>query len=295
MTIELELRLIVHRSGEVAEWSSANPVLLYGEPGVEVAPGDPPRMKIGDGVSAWDDLPYLAATAAAHTHPFEELTGVAASSHGHDVSEVAGAASEDHLHGLHPSHLPAVVSCIGRPDSTMSMTLGRIYYMQLPVFAVDVQATAAWLELSTAQTGSTATAVILSRAPGDFDLPDDVLASTAVGGIDLGTAGTGPRGASLTSPYVLEAGVQYWVAALALSAGVSAPGVRAVSGVNGGAGRNMVRWSSIEAAPVQPLNQASWPGALMLSSQASIPASTPALYSATTQGPSLWLSVSAAP
>jgi len=41
-----------------ADWTSVNPVLHSGEPGVEI---DTMLMKIGDGFLAWNDLPYMAS------------------------------------------------------------------------------------------------------------------------------------------------------------------------------------------------------------------------------------------
>lgn len=45
------------RGGTAAEWTAANPVLMAREPGIET---DTPAIKIGDGVTAWNDLPYSA-------------------------------------------------------------------------------------------------------------------------------------------------------------------------------------------------------------------------------------------
>jgi hypothetical protein len=39
-------------------WSTANPVLLEGELGIEID-ATRNRIKIGDGVTAWNDLPYF--------------------------------------------------------------------------------------------------------------------------------------------------------------------------------------------------------------------------------------------
>lgn len=44
-----------------ANWGLANPVLLNGEPGFET---DTNKLKIGDGTSAWNALPYIVPTAA---------------------------------------------------------------------------------------------------------------------------------------------------------------------------------------------------------------------------------------
>jgi len=50
------------RNDTAAAWASQNPVLLEGEPGVET---DTHGLKLGDGVTAWNDLPYSASGGAA--------------------------------------------------------------------------------------------------------------------------------------------------------------------------------------------------------------------------------------
>lgn len=47
---------ILLRRDDSANWAAANPVLGLGEPGFEV---DTDRLKIGDGTTAWNDLPYI--------------------------------------------------------------------------------------------------------------------------------------------------------------------------------------------------------------------------------------------
>lgn len=44
------------RRGPAAEWTTDNPVLRDGEPGVE---NDTGKFKIGDGVHSWSSLPYF--------------------------------------------------------------------------------------------------------------------------------------------------------------------------------------------------------------------------------------------
>lgn len=63
---------IQHRRGTTAQWSTANPVLAFGEVGVENT-GAGLRSKIGDGATVWESLPYaddsaLAAALAAETN-----------------------------------------------------------------------------------------------------------------------------------------------------------------------------------------------------------------------------------
>ena len=45
------------RRGLSEVWTKNNPILAYGEPGFEK---DTYKLKIGDGVTAWNDLGYLA-------------------------------------------------------------------------------------------------------------------------------------------------------------------------------------------------------------------------------------------
>jgi hypothetical protein len=52
-----EIRL---RRGKKAFWESENPILHDGEPGYE---RDTRRLKIGDGVTHWNELPYSAGGA----------------------------------------------------------------------------------------------------------------------------------------------------------------------------------------------------------------------------------------
>ena len=39
-----------------SNWTSANPILYAGEPGIETNTG---QMKVGDGVKTWNQLPYV--------------------------------------------------------------------------------------------------------------------------------------------------------------------------------------------------------------------------------------------
>lgn len=52
------------RRGEASVWKKNNPTLAKGEPGVEL---DTLKMKIGDGATPWNDLPYSGGGAAAIT------------------------------------------------------------------------------------------------------------------------------------------------------------------------------------------------------------------------------------
>lgn len=49
------------RRGTASQWTSVNPTLAQGEPGVEIDTG---KLKIGDGSTAWATLPYASAADA---------------------------------------------------------------------------------------------------------------------------------------------------------------------------------------------------------------------------------------
>lgn len=53
------------RRGSAAEWALSNRVLLAGEPGIET---DTKKLKLGDGVTAWNSLPYVGASAVDLTN-----------------------------------------------------------------------------------------------------------------------------------------------------------------------------------------------------------------------------------
>ena len=44
------------KRGTEARWAEVNPVLAQGEPGFVY---DTNRLKVGDGITAWNDLPYI--------------------------------------------------------------------------------------------------------------------------------------------------------------------------------------------------------------------------------------------
>lgn len=46
------------RRGSAAFWTDENPILFPGEPGLELHPGQPAKLKIGDGETPWRELPY---------------------------------------------------------------------------------------------------------------------------------------------------------------------------------------------------------------------------------------------
>lgn len=59
------------RGGTAAEWTAANPVLLPREPGVET---DTAKLKLGDGTTSWNALPYAGHTDISALNT--EITGL---------------------------------------------------------------------------------------------------------------------------------------------------------------------------------------------------------------------------
>lgn len=47
------------RRGTTVEWNDANPILAFGEPGVEIKTDTTISVKIGDGSTTWSALPYF--------------------------------------------------------------------------------------------------------------------------------------------------------------------------------------------------------------------------------------------
>ncbi|MEP9384029.1 glycosyl hydrolase family 28-related protein [Nocardioides cheoyonin] len=74
------------RRGSAEEWTEVNPVLAQGEPGFDTTTG---VLKVGDGTTAWADLPgYLADTELRATFAARTRTGVAAVGQGELVVNV---------------------------------------------------------------------------------------------------------------------------------------------------------------------------------------------------------------
>lgn len=61
------------KRGTAARWVELNLVLAAGEPGFEY---DTKKLKIGDGVTAWNDLPYIGDNEVCVVTNFSELPEV---------------------------------------------------------------------------------------------------------------------------------------------------------------------------------------------------------------------------
>lgn len=63
------------KRGTASRWTETNPILLAGEIGVET---DTKKIKIGDGITQWNNLDYMKVDAAniAYTHTQNALLSV---------------------------------------------------------------------------------------------------------------------------------------------------------------------------------------------------------------------------
>ena len=98
------------RQDSAANWSSSNPVLAAGEPGLELDTG---KIKYGDGVRNWATLPYSSGVALGTTTPPAAGTGA--------VGTSTLAARADHTHSLPTAPSFQSVSTTG--DATVGGSL----------------------------------------------------------------------------------------------------------------------------------------------------------------------------
>lgn len=61
------------KRGTAARWVELNPVLAAGEPGFEY---DTKKLKIGDGATAWNDLPYVGSNDVCFVSEYTKLPEV---------------------------------------------------------------------------------------------------------------------------------------------------------------------------------------------------------------------------
>lgn len=61
----MSVQQITLRRGTTAQWSDANPILMFGEIGVEIKTDGSTSFKLGDSTSSWSDLPYFESGSFA--------------------------------------------------------------------------------------------------------------------------------------------------------------------------------------------------------------------------------------
>ena len=66
------LTRVLQRRGQSFQWSEANPVLAFGEIGLEL---DTQTFKIGDGLTTWNNLPYASGPTGDSAYEIAVLEG----------------------------------------------------------------------------------------------------------------------------------------------------------------------------------------------------------------------------
>jgi hypothetical protein len=113
-------QLIQIRSGTAAAWSSANPILAAGEPGLE---SDTGKEKRGDGATAWTSLAYTTDTSRlpATVASTAQVTAAIATAEG--ASDAAGVAAAD-VAAL--AATKGTANGLAGLDSNSDLTLGQV-------------------------------------------------------------------------------------------------------------------------------------------------------------------------
>lgn len=83
MTVE---RLVQLRGGLSPTWQNSNPILALGEMGLEL---DTRKMKVGDGITDWNDLPYFNNSASVDLSGYQQknsTTGIVATQDNYSIT-----------------------------------------------------------------------------------------------------------------------------------------------------------------------------------------------------------------
>lgn len=132
---------IQHRRGTTAQWGDANPVLAFGEVGIENT-GTGLRSKIGDGITAWANLPYMddkalaaavTAEANANSHADEGATATLSSAKSYTDAKVAPSLADTGERDV-TTLIPAITSggaTISRIGRVVTFTLDTVRFGDL--------------------------------------------------------------------------------------------------------------------------------------------------------------------
>lgn len=133
MAIKIQLR-----RGTAAEWTSANPVLMQGEMGVET---DTLKVKIGNGTSAWTTLPYFTQGAKGdkgdqgiqgiqgvqgNTGPVGPVGPANSLSVGSVTTGIEGSDAEVTITGTAPNQTMSLVIPRGDKGDAATITVGTV-------------------------------------------------------------------------------------------------------------------------------------------------------------------------
>lgn len=73
MSTQIITTIFQFKRGLAERWTLLNPILNPGEPGFEL---DTDKFKIGDGETAWNDLPYQGGTVDVDNITIEFVNGI---------------------------------------------------------------------------------------------------------------------------------------------------------------------------------------------------------------------------
>lgn len=79
------------RTNTAANWAATNPVLLSGQLGI-ISDTSPRRVKVGDGVTAWNSLPFVAEIPGIVSIEANKILGSNAAGNGYEFKESAAVA-----------------------------------------------------------------------------------------------------------------------------------------------------------------------------------------------------------
>lgn len=95
LTLEAQRRQLRSDAFTAAEWAANNPILQLGELGSEK---DTNKIKVGDGVTAWNDLPYSGGGSEGQTIQVEELPEASADELG-NIYQFIGTTGDTYTNG----------------------------------------------------------------------------------------------------------------------------------------------------------------------------------------------------
>jgi hypothetical protein len=131
-------------------WAAENPVLAYGEPGIEGVPGSgaPQRIKFGDNVTPWNSLPYAVGGKGDKGDPGDQGPQGLQGEQG--LQGIQGTVGGDALVAL-AKPTASLVHASARGNTNQAVTLDQLYFVRMPVlpghqyirFGVRVTAAAA--------------------------------------------------------------------------------------------------------------------------------------------------------
>jgi hypothetical protein len=175
----LTVQRITLRRGTAAQWISANPILEFGELGVEVRPDGATGFKMGDSSTAWNDLPYFESGSFAD-YLLSSSVGANNGVSGLDASgqvpltQLANATS--YTNTSLSSHNSDTTGVHGIPDTSLLATIEYVDNVATGIVtkpAVEAATTAA---LNTTYTNGTlgVGALLTSNSNGTWPGVDDV-------------------------------------------------------------------------------------------------------------------------